>query len=800
MNGFDLQTEARHSRSRRRRLAVLIGVVALAVIATIATSYWQSLKRAAHAGNIVTPLPKDVDQALSGYTFAHSEGGRRIFTVHAARTLAFKHGGKTVLQDVHVEIFGRGGGRDDSMTAGQCVREEGGALSCTGKAEIVLRSRAGLKPSPHLNQHQPLLLETSDVAYIPKKDVVVTNAPVSFRFGPASGSATGLRYATKDDWLELRHDVVIHLPVRQTHSIADSRFGSAAAAQGSAGRVVELSASGLFYRKETGEITLPGPVEVTQGQDSITASQGSIDLDATNRVRLVLLRGGIQALERNPDSTVRGSAQNLQGDFDPTSGEVSDLIATGTVHMTAANGSPGSSRSLSADRVQVNFEGPKNVASDGTATGNVQLSVNAVSNSSSAEFHGGRMSGSSNTLTAAEIDFKFRDGKVLQSAQTRGPGKLVILPGTPDTGKREITAGRFEMAFDPIGRLTTLRGLDSTHITFFPAPGAKAQDTVQESFADQLQANFNPATENATSLRQWGNFRYLAGDRRAKAKQAEYQSSSQTLTLTGQPLLVDPDTHIRAERFLIHMDTSTAVGQGRVQSTHFGTAGAGAKVQSTSQAETDAINVISDSAVAERKSDVVRYEGHVRAWSRSDVVESPELEVEKKRGTVTSGSGVVTSLLQPGAVMSGNGPPQHQRSNAQPVTIRAGRLLYFDAAHEARYLGGVEMETGAAVLHADQMSVYFTVPSASKGSQVERALATGHVVVTEPGRRATGNEAEYFAQTGKVVMTGGPPTLDDEAQGFTTGRRLTFFIDGASLFVDGGKKAQTLSKRLMVHE
>ncbi|MGH9430159.1 MAG: LptA/OstA family protein [Terriglobia bacterium] len=803
MNGFDLQTEGKHSRSRKRRLAVLIGIAAVVVFVTIATSYWKSLKKAAHATTVVAPLPKDVDRALSGYTFTRSEGGRQIFTVRAARTLAFKDGSKTVLQDVRVEIFGRGGNRHDSLTAGQCVKDADGALSCAGKAEIELRSRAGLKPTQDLNHHQPLLLDTSDVSYVPKEDVVRTDAPVSFRFGPASGSATGLAYATKDDWVKLNRNVAIHLPARRSSGEPKSSLANATGHDQPSGPPLNLSARSLFYRKDTGEITLQGPVKVTQGNRSLTAPEGAIDLDSENRVRLVLLQGGIQAVELNPDSTLRGSAQLLQGDFDPSSGELRNLIASGNVQMNGLKGAAGDSRSLMADRVQINFTGPKNVAANGTATGHVQLSLvtpGVAPDSKHKRATETQLSGGKNVLTASELDFMFRDGKALQSAKTPGPGKLVLLPGTPGVGRREITAGRFAMSFDPLGRLSTLRGLDSSHITFFPAPGSKPPASIQESFADQLQANLNPATEEVENLRQWGRFRYLNGDRHASAKQAEYEASSQTLTLTGDPLLVDPDTRIRAVRFLIHMDTDTAMAQGKVQSTHFDSAKAGAKDQSPGQIEADTINVIADQAMAERESQFVHYEGHVRAWSRSDVVESPALDVRKQQRRITSGAGVVTSLLQPGTITPANDRSKHRTTDTQPVIIRADRLLYFDERREARYLGDVEMATGGAVLHAAQMNVYFSQPSASGGSEVERAVATGHVVVTEPGRRATGNQAEYFAPDGKVVMTGGPPTLDDEAQGFTTGRRLTFFIDGASLVVDGGKEAQTLSKRLMVHE
>ena len=76
----------------------------------------------------------------------------------------------------------------------------------------------------------------------------------------------------------------------------------------------------------------------------------------------------------------------------------------------------------------------------------------------------------------------------------------------------------------------------------------------------------------------------------------------------------------------------------------------------------------------------------------------------------------------------------------------------------------------------------------------DRAVADGHVLVVEPGRRATGEHAEYDAGPGKIQVTGGPPALYDEQKGFVTGERLTFFVHDDRLLVDGGDKSPTLSQ------
>jgi lipopolysaccharide export system protein LptA len=92
------------------------------------------------------------------------------------------------------------------------------------------------------------------------------------------------------------------------------------------------------------------------------------------------------------------------------------------------------------------------------------------------------------------------------------------------------------------------------------------------------------------------------------------------------------------------------------------------------------------------------------------------------------------------------------------------------------------------------MDVYFSAAGTTEEAEIERAVAEGHVRVVQPGRRAQGEHAEYFAGQGKIVLTGGPPSLYDAEKGFTTGRRLTFFTQDDRLFVDGGDGLPSLSK------
>ena len=84
------------------------GGISLTALA-VGLTYWMgSTRHTPPAHTLPSPAP-DVNQQLSGYTFTRYEQGRAVFTVQAARTLAYQQSKSTTLEDVTVEVFGRKG-------------------------------------------------------------------------------------------------------------------------------------------------------------------------------------------------------------------------------------------------------------------------------------------------------------------------------------------------------------------------------------------------------------------------------------------------------------------------------------------------------------------------------------------------------------------------------------------------------------------------------------------------------------------------------------------------------------------
>ncbi|HEV2491648.1 MAG TPA: LptA/OstA family protein [Terriglobia bacterium] len=754
-------------------------------------------------------LPSNVNQQVSGYTFTRSDNDRPVFTIRAARTVALKEGGTTVLQDVVVEVFGRKGDRHDVLRTERAEYNSlTGDFSSPGTTQIELNAPPGVLPGAENSRGpQTVDLETTGVTYRQQGSELSSDRPVRFKAGAISGSAMGLVYATRDGWLELRKDVQ-----------GEWRQGPQPP--------VLLTAAHMRYDKDTGRSTLTGPLEFTRGTSRVTAGSGVVTLDSRSRLTQAVLDKAVQAAIENakgaPSSatSIVAQADHLRGDFDPATGALRRMVAEGAIkaesQRRAGPGKPGSVSRLEAQAVDVAFHGVHAMPQKGSATGDVHLTM-LPAGSSGAGTPGARPTPplekasqtpplgtlpETKTLTASQVDFSFRpDGRSLVVANTIGEGKLTLVPEDPKQGQREITAGQLLMEFDTKDRIESLSGTSGTRLVWQPPPGSPAGVGRRESASDRLRATFDPATEAVVALQQTGKFTFRGEDRQASADQADYSPQGQTLTLTGRPQVWDTATRIKAERLLLHLDTDTAEGIGKVEATSVeavGTKAAGTSKSASSAASNAAdstTNVLADRVVAERRDQVVHYQGHVRAWHGVDVIESPSLDYYGKERRLSSGSSVLTSHLVASSPASGKAAAATPDLAAHSLTIRAAHLDYLEEGRKADYRGNVDLQTESTTLRSDRMSVYFSPASTGSGSQVDRVVADGHVRVTQPQRHASGDHADYLAAPGKIVMKGGPPSLYDEDKGFTTGQSLTFFIHDDTLAVDGGEKSPTLSKR-----
>src|SRR5581483_6952706 len=134
-----------------------------------------------------------------------------------------------------------------------------------------------------------------------------------------------------------------------------------------------------------------------------------------------------------------------------------------------------------------------------------------------------------------------------------------------------------------------------------------------------------------------------------------------------------------------------------------------------------------------------------------------------------------------------------------PINVTSHKLTYVDAERRARYEGGIVARSTDGTLTANRADIYLKESgSAGKAAQptpseLDRIVCTGDVVVTEPGRRGSGENLTYFSDDSKYVLTGGNPQIYDAEHGTVRGATLTFFSNDDRVLVEGSKAAPTVT-------
>jgi lipopolysaccharide export system protein LptA len=211
-------------------------------------------------------------------------------------------------------------------------------------------------------------------------------------------------------------------------------------------------------------------------------------------------------------------------------------------------------------------------------------------------------------------------------------------------------------------------------------------------------------------------------------------------------------------------------------------------------ASADPIHVTSQRMTAHRSPAVAVYTGAARLWQGANIVEAPMIQFDRDQRTLVAeapnSGGVSTVLVE-----------VDQSGAATPVSITSSRLTYIDQERKVHFETGVTARGQDATMTADQMDAYLQPRSQSsqpsspaQASKVEKIVAQGHVLLSQPARKASGDRLVYTSKDGKFVLTGGAPSIFDAEHGHITGVSLTFYKRDDRVVVEGSGSQPTVTQ------
>ncbi|MGB9205453.1 MAG: LptA/OstA family protein [Terriglobales bacterium] len=733
-----------------------------------------------------------------------------------------------------------------------------GDVSAKGTVLIDLEANPeGMRHSDQTPPEQtsdPIHLETNGLVFNKNTGNASARGKVVFQTPQASGSATGIEYVAKTSTMNLLSAVEVAVSQPQAARLnADHGLISKQPRQ-IALSGVRLTRAGQRLQSDQATFFLrdDNTVERVLAEGNVRSEFHGRALSRSSSKT----SGSEMASARTSNSEAQGRSDRaelflagvrnqlttavLSGNVQLASGDAASRVSTGG-QSQGAGGFGTQTAEASAGRVTLRFGGQQVLetvhAEDGVRL--MQKKAESAAAAGPFDFAQGRLagapvaplSGSDDAqeveMTAPVMDFIVKDGRRLERAETSGPPQIVITqPGANQ--KTMVTAAKFTAKFTEKNRLATLHGEpeakivsskvvsgkgDENKINENKIGGAPGQDRVSTS--QMLDVIFRPEG-GVRSITQTGRVAYVDGPQKAWAERGEYTTADQMLVLSGSPRVVDNGMTTTAQTIRMSRATGDAIAEGNVKSTY---SDLKAQPEGGMFASSDPIHVASRSMMAHRSPAIAVYTGDARLWQNANVVEAPRLQFDRDRRSLLA-QGVGTG---PRSVRAGESPAPTQASPTQvpgqpvstvlvqvdksgkatPVRITSGHLNYVDAERKIVLDGGVTAKGSDATLTGQQMTVFLlpqsqTPQSATAGpgtaGQVERIVAEGKVVITQPTRHATGDRLVYTAAEDKFVLTGGPPSIFDAERGKITGDSLTFFRHDDRVLVEGRETSPTITK------
>ncbi|MCA1816756.1 MAG: hypothetical protein LC746_10190 [Acidobacteria bacterium] len=394
----------------------------------------------------------------------------------------------------------------------------------------------------------------------------------------------------------------------------------------------------------------------------------------------------------------------------------------------------------------------------------------------------------SKRLTANSIHLAWRaSGRDLEKAEAVGDAELVVEPvqPSPKADRKVLNAARFDCDFLESGNLARLfTATGGTKTTITPTV-QDAKRGVRTLTSNTVVAFFVRETQDVERAETQGNTKFSEGDRNGESDNAIYTSDDATVRLRGgEPVVWDSRARLKAPSIDTNADTKITYASGRVQTTYYSqeqTNGATPfeKVKSP-------VFVNSNEAEFRHEEGLGIYTGEARAWQDDNFLRADKITVRGEQRRM-EGEGHVQSALYRARRRDAGGAQQ-----IVPVFASSQRMFYSDTDRLLHYEGAVDIKQGTERITSDVADIYLQ----KEQSEVERTVAQRNVVVTQPGRRGTGDRGEYVAADETVVLTGTPARVEDAEQGTSEGRRMTVYLRENRVVSDSANAAGQPSGRV----
>jgi lipopolysaccharide export system protein LptA len=730
-----------------RALALVAGAVAVFLIAHSLTHTRREEEFVLRKGK--AELSTKVKSRVENYERRVDEGGRLTMLVRAAVATTYEDGHHELSQ-AHIEHYAKPNEPPDKIDA----RE---ALYFIETETVVFNGNVQIETGDRLH------VNSESVSYDVKNQRGESPVAVSFSRDNVSGKSDAATVNGREKHLELRGGVEITVAPASKDEKAKEQSAKSPLPVKAGGQPVTIRAQHGDFDQLKMHLAFTGGATAEQGPDLMSGDSLAGFLNDKRQVQRIEARGDSYLRSNEPGRAAEVRSANMDFFFVDAKQQLEHAVASQNVQARTLDADSEATLSTPAD-VQVFFDTQtdrsllKEMRSEGRPVVTLAAPRSQAANPKAAN----------KRLTANSVHLVWRaSGKDLERAEAVGDAELVVEPvqQTPEADRQVLTAPRFDGDFFEEGNLAKqFKATGGTKTVITPLVQSEKRG-VRTLTSDSVVALFTRETQGVERVDGQGEAKFNEGDRNGQAQDAIYTASDKTVRLRGgEPAAWDSRARIKAAEIDTNTATKITYARGHVETTYYSqeqTNGATpfSKVKSP-------VFVTSNESEFRHEEGLGIYTGDARMWQDDNFVRADRITVRRDSRRMESDGHVQSALYRARRRDAGGG------QTVVPVFAASARMYYSDADRLLHYEGDVDIKQGTERLDSQIADVYLQKDQ----SEVDHTVAQRGVVVTQPGKKGTGDWAQYTAADETVVLKGEPARVVDEAQGTSEGRRMTVYL------------------------
>lgn len=754
----------------RARLPILTRVVALFVLIAGIVFVGVSYYRLRGKTPFVLPpkgteLSTEVTGRVMGYEQRIMKAGHLFLWLRAASdtTFADEH---HELQNVNLAIYSAGVEKPDQISANRSLYDpKSDVLTFLGNVKIETK--------------ESLKVATETLVYNRTTEQAHTEVPLTFERENVSGHATGAVVEGKKKTLELGKDVVI---VVAPEAVKDPK----AKASPTRSRPVTINAAHALFDQNAMKLSFSGGVTAEQERDVMSGDNMTALLNQQKRLQKLEVRGNSYLRTMNPGRAAEVHSVDMDFFLDK------DQRLERAVAMRDTR-----ARTLEADS-EMQMNGANVIQSDFQPQGDQSLLKEMHTEGRSVVTLAAPKSrvndprAASKRLTADSIKLVWRTaGKDLERTEAVGNAEVYTEPvvSTAKAFRTTVTGPRFDCDFYETGNLA--------HTCTSTGGGVKAvMDPMQPSekrgprtlTSEKISTVFTRETQDPERYEAQGNAKFNERDRNGTAATIVYTAVDQTVRLRGgEPTVWDSRARSKGVELDSDREHDISYSRGKTATTYYSqelTSGAMPFSKTKSP-----VYISSDRGEFHHDDGLAVYTGNARAWQDDNFVRSDKLTILVNEKRMKADGHVQSALYNAKRKEKG-------ATSVVPVFVIADAMTYSYSDRILHYEGNVDIRQATDLVTSGVADVYLL----KDVNEVERTIAQRNVVLTQPGRKGTGDWLQYTTTDRVAVLKGNPARVEDVEQGTTVGARLTVYSQEGRVIADDARGPQSPGRVHSTHK